>query len=396
MKRTVKDLVNLEGKVVILRVDFNVPLDDGGKILDTTRIVQSLPTIKYLIEQKAKVVLISHLGRPEGFEIRKSLWPIALILIKALPTSVHFMNKVYGDEVKKRIQDIGNGEVLLLENIRFYKEEIECDMEFAKKIASLGDYFVNDAFGVAHRKHATTYGLARLMPNAIGLLMEKEVRALRGAVDDPKHPFVFIIGGGKVQGKINLILKLLNSADTVIIGGAMAYTFLVASGVAVGESKVYDENVAYARDILDIAKEKGKKILLPIDHVCIKQSAKRKKAFVSEEMVDDMIAFDIGPKTRELFKEEIKGAKQILWNGPLGKYENPAFARGTLEIAKAIAESEAYSIVGGGDSVSVVKMAKVENKINLLSTGGGATLKFIEQGSLPCIDVIQDKILFKR
>ncbi len=396
MKRTVKDLVNLEGKVVILRVDFNVPLDDGGKILDTTRIVQSLPTIKYLIGQKAKVVLISHLGRPEGYEIRKSLWPIALILIQALPTSVHFINKVYGDEVKQRINDMGNGEVLLLENVRFYKEEIECDMAFARKIASLGDYFVNDAFGVAHRKHATTYGLARLMPNAIGLLMEKEVSALTGAVDNPKHPFVFIIGGGKVQGKINLILKLLDSADTVIIGGAMAYTFLVASGVAVGESKVYDESVSYARDILNIAKERGKKILLPIDHVCIRESAKRKKPFVTDEMVDDMVGFDIGPKTIALFKEEIKNAKQILWNGPLGKYEDPEFAKGTMEIAKAIADSDAYSIVGGGDSLSAIKMAKVENKIDLISTGGGATLKFIEQGSLPCIDVIQDKIVLKR
>ncbi len=392
MKRTVKDLINLEGKVVLLRVDFNVPLDDGGKILDTTRIKQSLPTIKYLIKQKAKVVLISHLGRPQGFEIRKSLWPIALILINALPTSVHFINKVYGEDVKKRIDEIGNGEVLLLENVRFYKEEVECDMEFAKKIASLGDYFVNDAFGVAHRKHATTYGLARLMPNAIGMLMEKEVQALSEAVENPKHPFVFVIGGAKVEGKINLILKLLDSADSIIIGGAMAYTFLVASGVAVGESKVYDESVAYARDILNIAKERGKKIILPVDHVCIHANAKRKKVVVASEIVDDMVGYDIGPKTIELFKEEIQHAQQILWNGPLGKYEEAKFAKGTIEIAKAIANSNAYSIVGGGDSVSAIKMAKVEKKINLISTGGGATLKFIEQGSLPCIDVIQDRI----
>ena len=392
MKRTVKDLVNLEGKVVLLRVDFNVPMDDGGKILDSTRIMQSLPTIKYLIEQKAKVVILSHLGRPNGFEIRKSLWPIALILMRLLPTTVFFSNKVIGKEVEEQIKSMDNGDVLLLENVRFYKEETECDMNFAKKIAAMGDIFVNDAFGVAHREHATTYGLARLMPNAIGLLMEKEIAALSSAVEKPKKPFVVVIGGAKVSGKIKLILKLLRSSDVMLIGGAMAYTFLVASGYSVGKSIVDDANVDYARDVLTIAKSLGKRLVLPVDHVCLKDGSKKRKPFVSEELVDDMIAYDIGPKTIKLFSEEIKKAKQVLWNGPLGKYEDARFNEGTNAIAKAIANSGAYSIVGGGDSVGAVKKAGLENKFDLISTGGGATLKYIEQGSLPCVDVIQEKI----
>ncbi len=392
MKRTVKDLVNLEGKVVLLRVDFNVPIDDGGKILDTTRIIQALPTIKYLIEKKAKIVLISHLGRPDGYDIRKSLWPIAMILMRELPTPVYFSNKVLGKEVEEQIKQMENGSVLLLENIRFYKEEIECDMNFAKQIALLGQIFVNDAFGVAHREHATTYGLARLMPNAIGLLMEKEITTLSEAIQSPRRPFVVVLGGAKVKGKIKFILKLLDVADTLILGGAMAYTFLVASGISVGESIVDDDDVGFARDMLSIAKLKNKKILLPIDHVCIRETPKKKRPFVSEKLDDDMFAFDIGPKTIKLFKEELTKAKQILWNGPLGKYEDKRFAKGTSAIAKTIAKSSAFSIVGGGDSISAVKKAGVEKKINLISTGGGATLKYIEKGSLPCLDVIQEKI----
>lgn len=392
MKRTVEDLANLKGKVVLLRVDFNVPLDEGGKILDATRIIQSLPTIKYLIEKQAKIVLISHLGRPEGYDIRKSLWPIALILMKLLPTNVYFSNKVVGKAVQDQIKNMKNGDVLLLENIRFYEGEVNCDMDFVKEVAKLGDIFVNDAFGVAHREHATTYGIARIMPNAIGFLMEKEINTLKGAVENPKRPFVVIIGGAKVKGKIKFMMKLLEVADTIIIGGAMAYTFLVASGYSVGQSVIYDDSVEYARDILNIAYSQGKKILLPVDHVCIRANSKRKKTFVTENLIDDMVAYDIGPKTIKLFKNEIKQAKQILWNGPLGKYEDERFINGTKEIAKAIAMSKAYSIVGGGDSVSAIKKIGCENKIDLLSTGGGATLKFIENDTLPCIDVIQEKI----
>lgn len=392
MKRTVKDLVNLEGKVVLVRCDFNVPIDDGGKILDNSRIIKSLPTINYLVEQKAKVVLLSHLDRPNGFEIRKSLWPIALILKRKISAPVYFVNKVVGNEVKEQIKHMENGSILLLENVRFYKEEVDCDMNFAKEIASLGDIFVNDAFGVAHRQHATTYALARLMPNAIGFLMEKEISALSKVVKNPERPFVVVIGGAKVSSKIKFILKLIDVADTLIIGGAMAYTFLVASGVAVGQSLVDDDSVDFARDLLNIAHIKGKKILLPIDHVCIKESAKRKKAFVTNQLSEDMVAYDIGPKTIKLFTDELMNAKQILWNGPLGKYEDAKFMEGTKEIAKAIAKSKAYSIVGGGDSVSAIKKIGLEEDIDLISTGGGATLKYIEKGSLPCVDVIQEKI----
>ena len=314
MKRTVKDLVNLEGKVVLVRCDFNVPIDDGGKILDNSRIIKSLPTIDYLVEQKAKVVLLSHLDRPNGFEIRKSLWPIALILKQKISAPVYFINKVVGNEVKEQIKHMENGSILLLENVRFYKEEVDCDMNFAKEIASLGDVFVNDAFGVAHRQHATTYALARLMPNAIGFLMEKEISALSKVVKNPERPFVVVIGGAKVSSKIKFILKLMDVADTLIIGGAMAYTFLVASGIAVGQSLVDDDSVDFARDLLNIAYIKGKKILLPIDHVCIKESAKRKKAFVTNQLSDDMVAYDIGPKTIKLFTDELiwKAQKKLL------------------------------------------------------------------------------------
>ena len=236
MKRTVKDLVNLKGKVVLLRVDFNVPIDKNGKILDLNRVNAAIPTIKYLIEQGSKVVIMSHMGRPEGYEIRLSLWPISLILMRKLNTKVYFSNKAIGYEVKERLHSMNNGEVLLLENVRFYEGETKCDMKFARELASIGDVFVNDAFGCSHRKHATTYGIARLMPNAIGLLMEKEVDVLTQAMENPKRPFVAVIGGAKVPYKIKLLKRFIDQADTILIGGAMAYTFLVASGIAVGES----------------------------------------------------------------------------------------------------------------------------------------------------------------
>ena len=392
MKRTVKDLVNLKGKVVLVRVDFNVPLDSAGRILDTTRIDQALPTIKYLSEQGAKVVVMSHLGRPDGYEIRKSLWQISLILMEKLSCKVYFCNTVIGQEAKDRIKIMQDGDVLLLENLRFYPEETACDMKFAKEIASLGDLYVDDAFGVAHRKHASNYGVARILPNAIGLKIKKEMTTLTDSMENPKHPFVVIVGGAKVSSKIKILKKFVEICDTLMIGGAMAYTFLVASGVAVGNSVVYHENVVDAQEIIKLAEEKGKKLLLPVDHVVIREGDKKKKKFVVDKMVDDMIGCDIGPKTIELFEQEIKGAGQIFWNGPLGLYEDEKFKDGTNKIAKAVAQSSAYSIVGGGDSVSAVKKSGYAGKIDFLSTGGGATLKYLEDGSLPCIDVIQEKI----
>ncbi len=392
MKRTVKDLVNLKGKVVLLRVDFNVPIDKNGKILDLNRVNASLPTIKYLIEQEAKIVLMSHMGRPEGYEIRLSLWPISLILMQKLNTKVYFSNKATGFEVKERLHSMNNGEVLLLENVRFYEGETKCDMKFARELASIGDVFINDAFGCSHRKHATTYGIARLMPNAIGLLMEKEVNVLTQAMEEPKRPFVAVIGGAKVPYKIKILRRFIDQADTILIGGAMAYTFLVASGIAVGESITYLDSVDVARDVLNYAKEKGKKVLLPIDHIAVRKGDKKQKKFATDSLIEDMVGMDIGPKTVKLFSEEIMQAGQIVWNGPLGKYEDEDYREGTNKIAKAISLSKAYSVVGGGDSVSAVKASKNAGGVNFLSTGGGATLKFIEDGSLPCLEVIQEQI----
>lgn len=392
MKRTVKDLVNLKGKVVLLRVDFNCPVDTLGRVTDYTRIIEALPTIKYLIKQGAKVVIMSHLGRPDGYEVRMSLWTVSLILMQKLNSKVYFSNKVIGPEVRERIRSMNNGDVLLLENFRFFKEERACDMAFCRELAGMADIYVNDAFGCAHRKHASTYGLARVLPNAIGLLTEKEVSVIGGAMEEPKRPFVAIIGGAKVPDKIKILKRFIDKADTILIGGAMAYTFLLAKGVTVGDSVTYLDSVSVAKEVLQLAQEKGKKILLPIDHVVVRKNDKRQKKIVTENLAEGMVGMDIGPKTVKLYAEEIKKAQQIIWNGPVGKFEDEKFREGTLKIAQAVAQSKAFSIVGGGDSVSAIKACKCEDKINFLSTGGGATLKFIEDGSLPCIDVIQEKI----
>ena len=392
LKRTVKDLVGLKGKVVLLRTDFNVPIDKTGRITDLNRVNAALPTIKYLIEQGAKVVILSHFGRPNGYEIKYSLWPISLVLMEKLKTKVYFSYKVTGKEVRDRVRSMENGDVLLLENIRFYKEETDCDMKFAREIAVMGDVYVNDAFACSHRKHASTYGLTRLLPNAMGLLMEKEVRELRRAMETPKRPFVAIIGGAKVPDKIKILRRFVDVADTILIGGAMAYTFILAQNTSVAQSLVYLDCVEVAREILDYAKAQGKKILLPIDHVVDRMDDHSNKAFVVEQMEEDMMGMDIGPKTIKLFTDEISKAGQIVWNGPLGKFEDARFRAGTLKIAEAVAASKAYSVVGGGDSVSAVKECKVDGKINFLSTGGGATLKFIEEGGLACLEVIQEKI----
>lgn len=396
MKRTVKDLVNLKGKRVLLRVDFNVPIDENGKILDWTRVNEALPTIRYLSEQKAKIILISHLGRPKGYEIRKSLWQIVLYLMKYFPTKVYFSNSLLGKEVEQQIEALPEGAIQILENVRFYQEETKCDMNFARRLASLGDIYVNDAFACSHRKHASLYGVARILPNAIGFLMEKEINNLNQCLQQPKHPFVAIAGGVKIDDKIKLLKKLIDVADIILIGGAMAYTFLVAQGIAVGSSIVSVQSVKTAQDILNYASSKGKKLLLPIDHVAVKEKDKENDKKYKPEVVDfipeDMAGFDIGPKTIKMFEEEINKAGQVLWNGPLGKYEDDRFKNGTFKIAKAIADSKAYSFIGGGDSVSAIKKFGLENKINFLSTGGGATLEYIEKGTLPCIEVIQEKI----
>ena len=390
MKRTIKDLVNLKGKVVLLRVDFNVPLDEGGKILDATRIKNELPTIRFLVSKGARVVILSHLGRPNGYDVRKSLWPISIYLSKNLKCGVSFSPTVLGEETRERIKLLKDGNVLLLENVRFYKEEEECDMKFAREIASMGDIFVNDAFGTAHRKHATTYGLARLLPNAIGFLMEKELTNLDTILNNPKRPFVVVLGGSKVGTKVKILERFIEKADTILIGGAMAYTFLKAKGFDVGASKVDDENIEVATNVLNKASELGKKILLPIDHVCIK--GKDPHPIVATNLRGNMVGYDIGPRTVKYYAKEIDGAGEIFWNGPVGMYENSNFRNGTRSIAEAIANSKAHSSAGGGDTVAMINLFNLGKKFNYLSTGGGATLEYLEEGTLPAIEVIQEKI----
>lgn len=393
MKRCIRDLVDLKGKRVLLRTDFNVPLDDVGRILDKTRIVAEIPTIKYLVERGAKVIICTHLGRPNGFEISLSLWQISLVLMQYFPGKVQFSEKIIGDQVKKQIESLSEGSILLLENIRFHKEETENDAAFAKELASLADIYVNDAFGVCHRKHASTYGVARLLPNAIGFLVEEEINAIQDAMTNPKSPFVAIFGGLKVEDKIKVLKNIINKADTVLIGGAMAYPFLAAKWISVGLSPCKPESVSIATEILKDAEARGKKILLPIDHIAIRMDDRKKKPFVTDILDKNMVACDIGPKTISLFESEIQKAGQVIWNGPLGKYEDSKFKNGTMAIAQIVAESKCYSIVGGGDSVSAVNKSGNANMISHLSTGGGATMKLLEGNSLPCLDVIQERIV---
>ncbi len=393
MKRSIRDLVNIEGKKILLRADFNLPMDKVGRFTDTTRLTNELPTIKYLVERGARVIICSHLGRPKGFDFRLSLWPVSLMLMKYFPGKVQFAHKVVGDEVLEQANSLSNGSILLLENVRFYKEETENDPNFAKQLASLADIYVNDAFGCAHRRHASTYGVARLLPNAIGFLVENEINLITNALANPQQPFVAIFGGAKVEDKIKAITNILKTADSVLIGGAMAYSFLMAQGQTIGRSFSNLDSVKVAEEILQEANRLGKKVLLPVDHVAYNFNDKKQRPFTTDILTGDMVGSDIGPKTIKMFEKEIDGAKQVIWNGPLGKYEDDKFKKGTFEIAKAIGHSKAYSIVGGGDSVSAVKQAHCLNLINHVSTGGGATLKLLEGGTLAGIEVIQEKYI---
>ena len=384
MKRTIRDLKNIKGKRILLRCDFNVPLDNYGDILDDTRIFAALPTISYLQKQGAKLIVCSHLGRPIGYDKYLSLFPVAVYLMKYFPNKVRFAGKVVGPEVEKNVEALKEGEILVLENLRFDAREEQNDPEFVKALASLADIYVDDAFGVAHRKHASNYGVALKLPNAIGFLIEKELKAFDGAFAETKHPFVAIFGGAKVADKLSLINNVMDKADTIIIGGGMAYTFLQAQGYTIGNSIVALDLIEEAKKILQKAKEKGIKILLPIDHVAMYEN----KVIKTKTLERGMIGFDIGRQTIKLFKNEIKNAKQVVWNGPVGKYEDKRFKKGTTELAKAIAKSSAYSIVGGGDSVSAINTCKLSDKIDHLSTGGGASLKLMEGKTLPAVEVI--------
>lgn len=395
MKKTVKD-INWHNLTAIERCDFNVPLKDGI-ITDETRIIAALPTIKYLIDNGAKIVLLSHLGRPKGKPNEDcSLKPVASKLSEHLGIDVKFLksDNVVDDGVKNEIKKLKAGEVAILENTRFRKEEEENDTDFAKELASLGDIFVQDAFGTAHRAHASTAGIASFLPAVAGFLIEKELNFLGKTLDSPERPFVAIMGGAKVKDKIPVITSLLEKVDTVIIGGGMSYTFFKARGFEIGKSICDDEGLELARDIMAAADEKNVKFLIPIDTLASFEfdNDSPSETYDMDKIPEDRMGMDIGEKTIKLYKDELKNAKTVIWNGPMGVFEMPNFARGTEEIAKCIADlKDAKTIIGGGDSAAAVAQFGLSDKMTHISTGGGASLEFIEGKSLPGISCIEDK-----
>ena len=394
-KKTIED-IDVKGKKVLVRCDFNVPLADGV-ITDDKRIRESLPTIQYLAGHGAAVILCSHLGRPkeddEESKKKASLAPVAKRLSELLGKDVKFTHDVVGDEAHALAAALKPGEILLIENVRFFKAETKNDPEFAKKLASLADVYVNDAFGTAHRAHASTAGVADYLPAVCGYLIRKEITIMGGALADPKRPFVAILGGAKVSDKIGVITNLIDKVDTLIIGGAMAYTFKAAQGFAIGSSKFEEDKVDLARDILKKAEEKGVKFLLPVDNICADAFDANANTRVFEGNIEDgWMGLDIGPKTQALFADAVKGAGTVIWTGPMGVFEMAPFAGGTIALAKAIAESGAISIIGGGDSAAAVEQLGFADKMTHISTGGGASLEFLEGLELPGIACLNDKL----
>lgn len=387
-KKTIRDIA-LKNKRVLVRMDFNVPLKDG-KVSDDTRIAASLPTIKYLIEQGAKIILCSHLGRPTGKEEKYSLRPVAARLEKLLGKSVTFVGDSIGQPVERAVEAMNAGDVVLLENVRFYPEEEKNDPGFAKKLAAFGDVYVNDAFGSAHRAHASTEGVAHILPGVAGFLMEKELNYLGSALANPARPFVAILGGAKVSDKIKVIENLLPKVDALLIGGGMANTFLAARGFELGQSLVEANQVETAKGL--VAKG-GAKIVLPVDLVVADKfdANAQSKAVDANAVPSDWRALDVGPQTIDAFEKILRGAKTVVWNGPLGVFEFPAFAKGTIEIAKRLASSGATTIIGGGDSAAAVEQAGVADKMTHISTGGGASLEFLEGRVLPGVQALQDR-----
>jgi triosephosphate isomerase len=392
-KKTVED-INVKGKRVIVRVDFNVPQDEDGNITNDTRIVAALPTINYLIDKEAKTILVSHLGRPKkGFEEKYSMKPVAERLEKLLGKKVIMAADVVGEDATRKAKELKEGEVLLLENVRFHKEETANDPEFAKKLADLADIFVNDAFGTAHRAHASTAGIASYLPAVAGFLVQKELEIMGKALSKPKRPFVAILGGAKVSDKIGVIENLLEKVDSLIIGGGMAYTFLKAKGYKIGNSICEDDKIDLAKKLMEKAEKKGVNLMLPVGSIVAKEfkNDTEFKYVPSDAMPDGWLGMDLGSLTIERFSKEIKKAKTIVWNGPMGVFEFPNFATGTREIARAVAESGAISIVGGGDSVAAIEQLGFSSMITHISTGGGASLEFLEGKALPGIEVLADK-----
>jgi len=392
-KKTIKD-IDIKGKRVLMRVDFNVPLDENLNITDDIRIRSAVPTIKYALDKGAKVVLMSHLGRPDGKVNEKMrLAPCAKRLGEILGIKVTALKDCIGDDVKKAVMSMKTGDVILLENLRFHAEEEKNDPAFAKELASLGEVFVNDAFGTAHRAHASTEGVTHYLPAVSGFLLEKEIQYLGNAVDNPARPFVAILGGAKVKDKIKVIDNLLNKVDAILIGGGMAYTFLKVQGKTIGSSKLDKDGFETAKAALEKAAKKNIPMLLPIDHIVAdKFDANANSKIVGEDIPDGWMALDIGPKTIKLFEDKLRTAKTIVWNGPLGVFEMDKFAKGTEEIAKFIAGLKGVtSVIGGGDTAAAIAKFKLEDKMTHISTGGGASLEYLEGRGLPGIDALQDK-----
>ena len=391
-KKTVRD-IDVDGKRVLCRVDFNVPIKDGV-VGDTTRISAALPTIKYLVEHNARVILMSHLGRPKGDgpEPELSLKPVAEKLAEMSGLPVQFVADTYGDEAKAAVDALESGHVLVLENVRFDKREKKNDPEIAKKLASYGDIFVLDAFGTAHRAQGSVVGPAAYIPAVAGFLLEKEVDTLTGIFADPERPFVAIVGGSKVSSKIGVLDHLIDSADTLIIGGGMAYTFFLAKDYTVGTSLKEEDWVERAGEMLKKAEDKGVKILLPVDNVVTDHFGEDAVGEVvdSDKIPDDRMGMDIGPKTEALYAEAIKGAKTVFWNGPMGVFEMDQFAHGTEAVARAVADSDCTSIIGGGDSVAAINKFGRADKMSWISTGGGASMELVEGKALPGVEALND------
>ena len=392
-KKTVED-IDVAGKRVLVRCDFNVPFDAEGNIADPKRIDEALKTIKYLVSHNARVILCSHLGRPKGeFKMKYSLAPVAERLSELLGQKVTLAKDVIGEDAKKLAAALKPGEAMLLENVRFHKEEEKNDPAFAKELASMAEIYVNDAFGTAHRAHASTAGIADYLPAVCGFLIQKEISIMGKALADPARPFVAILGGAKVSDKIGVINNLIEKCDTIIIGGGMSYTFMKAMGKEIGTSLCEEDKLDLAKDLMKKAEDKGVKLLLPVDTVCADHFAADATPVVYDAgaLPADMMGLDIGPKTIELFSDAVKDAGTVVWNGPMGVFEFDAFAVGTKAVAKAIAASHAVSIIGGGDSAAAVEKLGFADKMTHISTGGGASLEFLEGLELPGIACLEDK-----
>lgn len=394
-KKNIED-INVKGKRVLVRCDFNVPLKDGA-ITDENRLVGALPTIKYLIDNGAKVILCSHLGKPKGEpKMELSLSPVAKRLSQMLGNEVKFAadDNVVGENAKNAVAEMNNGEVILLQNTRYRKEETKNKESFSKELASLAEVFVNDAFGTAHRAHCSTVGVTEFIDTSVcGYLIQKELKFLGDAVENPERPFVSILGGAKVSDKINVINNLLDKVDTLIIGGGMAYTFLKAQGYSIGKSLLEEDKLDYANEMIKKAQAKGVKLLLPIDHVVGKEFSAETEPIVTKDanISEEYMGLDIGPKTANNYEEAVKEAKTVVWNGPMGVFEFANFAKGTMAVAEALAASEAATIIGGGDSAAAVNQLGFGDKMTHISTGGGASLEFLEGKELPGIVALNEK-----